>query len=116
MNVFSCLFLNVDNHTVYKLRNHYVYLKITLRPVQLQLFKIFKLSLPIARAGGGPYSRTPGYLSVPDHKECLGNIQQGTASFYCLPKEKPKSCPQSSWEAPQNYKDCHGRPFIPCKS
>ncbi len=41
----------------------------------------------------------PQYLSVPDFKRCLSSQSKGTWQAWCVPKQKPTGCPQSSWDA-----------------
>lgn len=40
----------------------------------------------------------PKYLQIKDFKKCLNVKQQDTYYYYCLPANKPKLCPQNSWE------------------
>jgi len=40
----------------------------------------------------------PKYLSVPDWKNCVGEVTRGSAQFICLPAKKPKGCPYRSWK------------------
>jgi hypothetical protein len=46
----------------------------------------------------GKSSLPPAYLFVPNFKSCLGTKKSKTAYFYCLPKEKKRKCPKSSWK------------------
>jgi len=39
----------------------------------------------------------PAYLSVPQHRDCLGSKKVGSSSQFCLPFEKPEACPQESF-------------------
>lgn len=43
----------------------------------------------------------PKYLSVSEWKACVSTKKTGSAYFVCLPKNKPNTCPVSSWEALQ---------------
>ena len=53
---------------------------------------------------------TPDYLSVPKFEKCLGKEAVQNAILWCLPKEKPKSCPIKSWEKLQTVN------LVPCMS
>ena len=46
--------------------------------------------------------QAPEYLSVPDFKECLGSQKVGTMEQWCLPDNKPKYCPEESWNKLSN--------------
>lgn len=39
----------------------------------------------------------PKYLTVPNFKQCLDTTKTGSATFWCIPNEKPEECPDSSW-------------------
>lgn len=41
---------------------------------------------------------TPAYLSVTQFKDCLASQEEGSYSRWCLPAERPGSCPLESWE------------------
>jgi len=40
----------------------------------------------------------PKYLAVKDFKQCLATQQINSYSAWCMPSEKPQSCPQASWD------------------
>ena len=39
----------------------------------------------------------PKYLAIKDFQQCLGTKDIGTWSAWCMPDEKPASCPDESW-------------------
>ncbi|KAJ1448747.1 hypothetical protein M885DRAFT_538057 [Pelagophyceae sp. CCMP2097] len=49
-----------------------------------------------AKLGG---HATPTYLGVAQLDECLGEKQEGSATFHCLPARRPEACPEASWAA-----------------
>ncbi|WP_119342569.1 hypothetical protein [Facilibium subflavum] len=50
----------------------------------------------------------PKYLEVKDYQKCLQTRDNGSWQSWCLPQQKPKDCPQDSWDAlsAQNIPDC----------
>jgi len=47
---------------------------------------------------GGESSLPPAYLSVPQHRDCLGSHWTGSFSKFCKLLVKPASCPQESFD------------------
>jgi len=41
----------------------------------------------------------PKYLSVPNFEQCLATKNMGSWTAWCMPKTKPYSCPDASWQA-----------------
>ena len=62
--------------------------------------QIIKTSGVINEAPAGK----PAYLNVADFELCLDIYQVGTSALaeYCLPREKPTSCPSSAWQQLQD--------------
>jgi hypothetical protein len=48
--------------------------------------------------GNNKASLPPKYLSVPDFQKCLSQKNMGTWKSWCLPENKLKGCPSSSWD------------------
>ncbi|AIT09032.1 hypothetical protein LO80_02935 [Candidatus Francisella endociliophora] len=40
----------------------------------------------------------PKYLSIDGFKDCLNTQTKGSASFYCMPNNKPAQCSDKAWE------------------
>ncbi|MBS1229503.1 MAG: hypothetical protein H6R17_2780 [Proteobacteria bacterium] len=40
----------------------------------------------------------PKYLGIKDFKQCLAVQQIGSYRAWCMPSEKPQSCPAASWD------------------
>ena len=40
----------------------------------------------------------PKYLSIDGFKNCLNTQTKGTASFYCMPENKPEQCSDKAWD------------------
>ncbi len=51
---------------------------------------------PAQRIGQGVLP--PAYLKVKNFKACLAQADQGTWKAWCLPSQRPKNCPVSSWK------------------
>lgn len=48
--------------------------------------------------GSSSSTWTPAYLKVAKFKECLRTENYRGWQGYCLPKQQPEECPDSSWE------------------
>ncbi|MBK2026187.1 hypothetical protein AB9G23_09595 [Francisella philomiragia] len=60
--------------------------------------------------GSDKSTYTPDYLSIPKYEKCLGKEAVQDSILWCLPKEKPKSCPTKSWKKLQTVN------LVPCMS
>lgn len=40
----------------------------------------------------------PRYLFIPQFKDCLKTQTIGSYQAWCMPQDKPQSCPANSWE------------------
>ena len=47
---------------------------------------------------GGAGGLPPAYLTVPQHRDCLGSHKRGSAQILCRLNEKPDGCPQESFD------------------
>ena len=47
---------------------------------------------------GGINGLPPAYLSVPNHRDCLGTVNSSRGGHLCLLKSRPWNCPQESFE------------------
>ena len=55
----------------------------------------------------GSQNGPPAYLKVQGFKDCLTDANTGKPhKEYCLPKTKPNSCNQSSWDQLQDVQEC----------
>jgi hypothetical protein len=50
---------------------------------------------PFAQTGSGDV-KPPCYLSVPDFKDCLGTVDMGGWTSWCMPTAQAKACPDKS--------------------
>ena len=46
--------------------------------------------------------QAPEYLSVPEFKKCLTTQKVDAMEQWCLPENKPKYCPEESWNKLNN--------------
>lgn len=67
------------------------------------------LGVSATMVGTDPSTYTPKYLSVPKFKECLSQTTLESATYWCLPKDKPTACPNDSWEELQQMN------LLPCQ-
>jgi hypothetical protein len=57
------------------------------------------MGLMLVAAASNSYSvPPPEYLKIKDFKKCLDTQNFGTWKGWCMPAEKPESCPAESWE------------------
>jgi len=47
---------------------------------------------------GGARALPPAYLSVPNHRDCLGSHKRGSSMHLCSLIQKPENCPQESFD------------------
>lgn len=62
----------------------------------LALFVLF--TSIVGWVGSAQAALPPKYLSVPQWQDCVETVTKGTAQFICLPSDKPKNCPDESWQ------------------
>jgi hypothetical protein len=64
----------------------------------------------------------PKYLGIKDFKLCLATQEIKTYSAWCMPAEKPASCPTTSWEqlkalgGSDKLPDCTSNPNVSAPS
>lgn len=61
-------------------------------------FSILSGMLFACVATGSTAALPPKYLGIEDFKLCLGTQDNTTYRSWCIPAEKPASCPAASWE------------------